>query len=46
MDIIHAFENFHTLDLYEKLCVAQNEIQVAIDKSGLADFILLVLQKD
>ncbi len=46
MDIIHAFDNFSTVNLYEKLCTIQNEIQIALDTNGLADFILLVLQKN
>ena len=45
MDTIHTFDNFDTCHVYEKICAISSEIQALIDKNDLADFILVVLQK-
>ncbi|MCX2683651.1 class I SAM-dependent methyltransferase [Campylobacter sp. MIT 21-1685] len=46
MDMIHAFKEYEKNGaMYEKISLLSNSIQALIDENGLADFLLIVLQK-
>lgn len=45
MDLIHAFDKYDKNDLYIQCNQIFNAVQRTIDKNDMADFMLIVLQK-